>query len=336
MDHTYTSKKNGGHSDLCRLLLLLFLTGLQPVLSADGEPEPDDGDNRGEISCAIVGPDYVTVGVPSSVECLANCPACTYSMTLDEQTAQGQGNVLAFTVSSWVDALTVTCTAAEDDQGRSATTSTKKLQVLDGPANVSITGPSLLHPSVSHTYSCHARCRPSCTYAWRIDEGPWISGQGNVLSITPLEIDNSKTLVCKATNSVSGLFVAATQNIEVTSGPSEIHIKGPDVISISEKQQFVCSAECQPSCRYVSSVNSQTVRGNMMEVTVDHPLKSVTLKCEAQNTASRRTATATKTVQISESFRSLSSRPEESSLLLAFILSAAHTVTALHSGSSLL
>ncbi|KAK1906558.1 Carcinoembryonic antigen-related cell adhesion molecule 1 [Dissostichus eleginoides] len=336
MDHTYTSKKMGGNWNQCRLLMLLFLTVLQPGLSADGEePELDDDDNRVEISCAIVGPDYVTVGVPSSVECLSNCKACTFSMSVDSKTAQGQGSVLAFTVSSWVGVLTVTCTAAEDGRGGSAT-ATKKLQVLDGPANVSITGPSRLTQSVSHTYSCHARCRPSCTYAWRTDEGPWIGGQGNVLSITPQEMDKPKTLVCKATNSVSGLFVAATQNITVTYGPSEIQIIGPDVISISEKQQFVCSAECLPSCRYVSSVNSHTVRGNVMEVTVDHPLKSVTLKCEAQNTASRKKATVTKTIHISGSFHSLSSRPEGSSVLLAFILSAAHTVTALHYGSSLL
>ncbi|KAF3859098.1 hypothetical protein F7725_021497 [Dissostichus mawsoni] len=180
---------------------VLLTVVLQPGLSADGEePELDDDDNRVEISCAIVGPDYVTVGVPSSVECLSNCKACTFSMSVDSQRAQG--SVLAFT-----------------------------------------------------------------------------------------EMDKSKTLVCKATNSVSGLFVAATQNITVTYGPSEIQIIGPDVISISEKQQFVCSAECLPSCRYVSSVNSHTVRGNVME---------------------------------------------ESSVLLAFILSAAHTVTALHYGSSLL
>lgn len=85
-----------------------------------------------------------------------------------------------------------------------------------GPTNVSITGPDLMNPSVSHTYSCHAYCRPSCTYAWRTDQGPWIGGQGNVISITPQEMDNSKMLICKATNSVSGLFAAATRNIAVT------------------------------------------------------------------------------------------------------------------------
>lgn len=88
---------------------------------------------------------------------------------------------------------------------------------LAGPANVSISGPNLMNPTVSHTYSCHAYCRPSCNYTWRIDKGAWIGGQGNVISINPREEDDYKTLVCKATNSVSGLFVAATRNIAVAS-----------------------------------------------------------------------------------------------------------------------
>ncbi|TKS91139.1 hypothetical protein D9C73_025273 [Collichthys lucidus] len=322
MDDTYISKQNGGHSNRSRLLLLLLLTGLQPVLSSDGEtPELDDDDNVGEqkINCTIIGPDYVTVGVPSSIGCDSNCPECTYSMSLDGQTAQGQANVLAFTVNSWVEALTVACTATDDQTQQTATT-TKKIQVLAGPANVSVTGPNLMNPTVSHTYSCHANCRPSCTYAWRIDKGPWISGHGNVISITPREMDDSKVLICKATNSVSGLFAATTRDIAVASGPSELHIKGPDVIEIAEKYIFTCSAKCQPSCRYVSSVDSQTVRGNVIEITVDHPLKSVTLKCEAQNTASRKMATTLKTVQIAD--HNLSTRPQVTSavLLLTFII----------------
>ncbi|XP_039997465.1 uncharacterized protein LOC120797661 isoform X2 [Xiphias gladius] len=213
MDNTYKSKQNGGHSNLSRLLLLLLLAGLQPVQSSDGEqPELDDDDKGVKVS--IIGLDYVTVGVPSSVECDANCPACTYSMSLDVQSAQGQGNVLAFTVNSWVESLTVTCNATNEDTEMTATT-TKQLQVLAGPANISITGPDLMNPTVSHTYSCHAYCLPTCTYAWKTNSGPWISGQGNVISVTTQEMENSKLLICKATNSVSWLFVTATRNITV-------------------------------------------------------------------------------------------------------------------------
>ncbi|XP_034719388.1 uncharacterized protein LOC117938705 isoform X1 [Etheostoma cragini] len=327
MENTFKPKHNGGHSNLSRLLLLLFLAGLQPVLSSDGEtPELDDDNKEAvKINCKIVGPDYVTVGVPSSVKCFSNClamqSACIYSMSLEGHIAQGQGNVLAFTVNSWVDALTVTCTAKVADTGLTART-TKQLQVLAGPANVSITGPDLMNPSVSHTYSCHAYCRPSCSYSWKTDRGPWIGGQGNVISITPQEMDHSKMLICKATNSVSGLFDTATRNMAVAYGPSEVHIRGPDVVEIAKKYKFVCTAKCLPSCRYVLSVDRLTVRGNMIEIAVDYTLRSVTLRCEAQNTASRRTATTVKIVHIAGLNPNLSTRPEGTLavLLLAFII----------------
>lgn len=78
----------------------------------------------------IVGLDYVTVNVPSSVVCKADCASsCTYSVALDGQTAQGQGSVLAFTVNRWVEAISVTCTVT-DDKAKTTTTATKQLQVL--------------------------------------------------------------------------------------------------------------------------------------------------------------------------------------------------------------
>lgn len=88
--------------------------------------------------------------------------------------------------------------------------------IIAGPTNVSISGPSLMNPTVSHTYNCYAYCQPSCYYSWRTDKGPWIRSQGNVVSITPREMDTSKTVTCKATNRISGLFATATQNIAVT------------------------------------------------------------------------------------------------------------------------
>ncbi|KAA8579993.1 hypothetical protein FQN60_005528 [Etheostoma spectabile] len=201
MENTFKPKQYGGHSNLSRLLLLLFLAGLQPGLSSDGEPPEPDDDNKA------------------------------------------------------------------------------------GPANVSITGPDLMTPSVSHTFSCHAYCRPSCSYAWKTDKGPWIGSQGNVISITPQEMDHSKMLICEATNSVSGLFDTATRNMAVAYGPSEVHIKGPDVVEIAKK-------------------------------------------CEAQNTASRRTATTVKIVQVAGFDRNRSTRPEGTLavLLLAFIISSTFTL----------
>ncbi|TNN29962.1 hypothetical protein EYF80_059888 [Liparis tanakae] len=320
MDNTVISKMCGGNLiHLKRLMLLLLLA------------------EAATLSCSIVGAPYVTVGVPSSVECVSDCRGCSFSLSLDGQSARGQGSVLAFTVDRWTEALTVTCTV--DGDGTNATT-TKRLQVLAGPANVSIAGPELMHPSVSHAYSCHAYCRPACSYSWRMDDGPWMSGEGNVISVTPREADDSKLLICKATSGVSGLFIFATRNIGVISGPQQVQIHGPDVIEIAKNYEFSCAAECRPACRYVSSVDSRSVRGSVIRISVDRPLASVTLRCEAQNTASKRTATAVKTVQITQSDRSpadrspadrspadrsRAARPEGASaaLLLAFVVSAA-------------
>lgn len=298
-----------------RCLLLLLLTGFQQVLSNAENLQSE------RMQPTIVSPSYVMVGVPSSVTCTSECKSCTYSMSADVPMVQGQENSLIFSVKTWKDHLTVSCSVTNGN-GQSAT-ATKKLQVLVGPVNISISGTDLLDPNVSHTFSCHAYCQPSCSYSWKIDQGPWITGQGNVMSVTPRELDNSKTLICKATNRVSGMFSAATQDISVLVGPTDLQITGPDIIEVSEKAKFVCSAVCVPSCRYVSSVDTQTVRGNTVELTVDHPLTSVTLTCKAQNTASRKSATTTKTVLIKGAGRSASTRPDVASvLLLAGILSA--------------
>jgi len=84
----------------------------------------------------IAGPDYVTVGVPCSYECLANCPSpsCTYTMSVDQLAASGQGNVLAFMLRQWVESLTLSCTSTDDSTGVSVT-ATKKLQVLGRPTD---------------------------------------------------------------------------------------------------------------------------------------------------------------------------------------------------------
>lgn len=84
----------------------------------------------------------------------------------------------------------------------------------------------------------------------------------------------------------------------LSAGPSHMQIKGPDVIEIAKKYKFVCTSECLPSCRYVLSVDTQTVKGAVIELTADHQLNSVTIKCTAENTGSRETATAVKTVQL--------------------------------------
>ncbi len=60
-----------------------------------------------------------------------------------------------------------------------------------------------------------------------MDKNPWIKGEGNVISITPQEEDNSKVLICKVINSVSGLYAFATRNLAVASKcRGSLHLPG--------------------------------------------------------------------------------------------------------------
>ncbi|KAK2858800.1 hypothetical protein Q5P01_003420 [Channa striata] len=321
---------NGYKSSLSRVLLLLFLAGFQPGPSSAEEHPEQHADG---LNATILGPDYVTVGVPSSAECYSSCSNCTFSMSVDGQSVKGHGNVVAFTVVRWMDVLTITCTVTANNPALNVT-ATKQVQVLAGPANIFITGPDFINSTMSYNYSCHADCQPLCTYTWKTLHSPWIPGEGNMISITPHEIISPELLICKATNSVSRLFVTATKEITIASGPSEVRIDGPDLIEIGKNYKFVCTADCRPTCVYVLSVGDKIVGGDVIEMTVDELLKSVTLKCAAQNPASGKLATAVKSVEITEretkkgSERNLSARTEKASavLLLAFITSAALTM----------
>ena len=85
----------------------------------------------------------------------------------------------------------------------------------------------------------------------------------------------------------------------ISAGPSEVHIQGPDSMLLSARTRFVCLADCTPVCRYLWTVGGRhTVRGSAIEVTVVHPRKTVDLKCEAQNTVTRRSTTVSKTVWV--------------------------------------
>ncbi|CAL8278602.1 unnamed protein product [Gadus morhua 'NCC'] len=302
-----TDSNPTGQARTVRWILLLWC--LTAVRLATGTEDGMTETNKDSLDVQILGPGYVTVGVPSSFECEANCNSkpCQYSMSIDKQASAGQGNVLALTLIQWVEALSLTCTA-KDEQTTATKTVTKKLQVLAGPSNVSISGPDLMTPLASHGYTCHSYCRPSCEYTWRVDDGPWVAGQGNVIGVIPQHLDTAKTLMCRATNTVSGLFAAKIQDIAVSSGPSDVHIQGPSSMQLAVRTRFVCLADCMPACRYIWTLGDHTVRGSAIDVTVVQPRKTVSLKCEAQNTVTRKSDTVLLTVFLGD--HSLATRAE--------------------------
>ncbi|XP_055761508.1 uncharacterized protein LOC129838509 isoform X1 [Salvelinus fontinalis] len=318
------------HTLLNLLLLFVYLAG--SAETTDGGKESPNG----PLELTILGPDFVTVGVPCSFDCSAQCsPSCSYRMSIDGQI--GQGNEVFFTTRQWEESLNLTCTARNDDSGRSSTV-TKILQVLGawvvccfyntsieikaGPSNVSITGPDLMTPGAPQSFKCNADCRPSCNYIWGI-KGRWLRGQGNDITVTPEELATSVTLNCKAINSVSRLYAMATRTIPVTSGPSEVHVIGQDSVAVGFKSMFQCTAKCIPACDYWWTVDGHTVYGNEMEMTVERHVKSEKIKCYAQNTVSKNFDLVTKTVRVEDDGKSMATQAKQTIdlLLFAFTLS---------------
>ncbi|XP_036432983.1 carcinoembryonic antigen-related cell adhesion molecule 5-like isoform X2 [Colossoma macropomum] len=254
----------------------------------------------GPVSLTIYGPDAVTVGVPCSFVCLAQCsPECNYTIGADGQS--GEGNELAFTLKQWESSKTVTCTAKNSVTGRSSSIS-KTLQILEGPANVSISGPHNLTSNETERFLCTATCRPSCNYTWIIDGEP-VDGSGDEVVIRPSTEATSAILICKATNSMSGLFATAVRMLGASSGlngPVSLTIYGPDAVTVGVPCSFVCSAQCSPECNYTIGIDGQSGEGNELAFTLKQWESSKRVTCTAKNPASGRSSSITKTFQILE------------------------------------
>lgn len=81
--------------------------------------------------------------------------------------------------------------------------------------DVVINGPQVLTPGQTQRFLCSATCIPSCTYSWLVN-GDSIFGSGDEVVITaPLDA-TSGTIICKAINTVSGLFATAVRKLNAT------------------------------------------------------------------------------------------------------------------------
>lgn len=94
----------------------------------------------GPANLLLLGPDTVTIGVPASFLCLAQCsPKCSYTIGSNGQS--GEGNELAFVLRQWESVnTTVTCTAKSSATGSSSSIS-KTVRILgmrDSYTNFSI------------------------------------------------------------------------------------------------------------------------------------------------------------------------------------------------------
>ncbi|KAM9467852.1 uncharacterized protein Hap1MRO34_014569 [Clarias gariepinus] len=202
------------HISLCLLLHLLHFTAYGVDIGKDSSnTQLNVKEPYGPQNLTISGPNAVTVGVPCSYICLAECsPNCNYTIGLDNQA--GEGNEILLTLSQWVKSKIVTCTATNPVTGISAITR-KTLHILEGPKDVFITGPKTLTPGKTQRFLCSATCKPSCIYSWIID-GESGSGYGDEVAFTAPFGTTLGTITCKATNIMSGLYVTATRKLDAT------------------------------------------------------------------------------------------------------------------------
>lgn len=82
-------------------------------------------------------------------------------------------------------------------------------------------------------------------------------------------------------------------------GPKSVEIAGKDVLTIGILYNFVCYADCYPTCTYTWNVNGKILQGEVIEFTFPGPSGPEVLNCVAKNPASGKTATVNKTVQAS-------------------------------------
>lgn len=98
-------------------------------------------------------------------------------------------------------------------------------------------------------------------------------------------------------------------------GLSDITITGDSEVAMGEQYTYTCSAKCVPSCSFTWKFMGNTFQGNQiqipilrrenkpgfasrLEITVSDHSKTEALTCEATNTASHATITATKNLTV--------------------------------------
>ncbi|CAL8323636.1 unnamed protein product [Lota lota] len=306
----------------CLLLLsCLAVFSFHPkgILASEGEQDGavKDISPSGPYSMAIRGVDTVTVGVPYAFTCSASCtPACTFSWRNGNQSSTGAELTLQLKARPPQEVLT--CVAINPDTGKTASIS-KTLVVTVGPSNIMISGPSMLTLGVENNFTCTATCYPSCTFSWNWmwEEEVLGSSSGATLSITPPETVDSETVLCEAMDSVSHLYISTSLQRYVAR-LTDIYITSPSglwTVTAGQTFLFTCFVECTPSCTYTWTFEGKTYDNDQIHIPVFHkgekPMIQVEqeisvaqahrtepLTCQAQNTVSGATISATQVLTI--------------------------------------
>ncbi|XP_046879159.1 hemicentin-1-like isoform X2 [Hypomesus transpacificus] len=324
---------------LCLPLLLTCLTGTTASEGAQSKTA-----NYGPSFVEITGVSIVTVGIPYAFQCSATCsPACTFSWTRGNQTAQGPELRLELQVR--VQPQVLICVALNPATGESVTVK-KTLQVTEGPSDIIISGPDMLSNGQSSTFTCLADCYPSCLYTWTVGsegQSTGVTSEGSSLTITPPSDAMSEKLTCQAQNSVSHLFISKTTSVWVATGPDDISISnqaGSNTVILGSTYKFFCIVYCTPSCNYTWTYNGHTYPGDQIQVPILHKgdkrkvmsklvftisdyTHTENLTCKAQNTISGLTIVTTATLTVIDP---ISVQPVSSTLPVAGQVYSLHCV----------
>ena len=84
---------------------------------------------------------------------------------------------------------------------------------LDGPSNVTISGPRSLDVGVKATFRCSAQCSPSCSFTWTV-YGHTMTG--STVDVTVSRYVPTESLSCEAHNSVTGRTASVNETLSVS------------------------------------------------------------------------------------------------------------------------
>ncbi|XP_035802261.1 hemicentin-1-like [Amphiprion ocellaris] len=313
-------------------LLLLLLTWPAGFSASETEQSGHvEATSYGPSSVQISGVDIVTVGILYGFQCSANCyPDCQFTWT--ENNVTSEGSELSLKLLQVEPMLVLTCKAVNSATGESVSVQ-KTLQVTAGPSNIQISGPAYLSATGASKYTCSADCYPSCSYTWKVlvDNEVFSTSQGDTISITPpTSTVNSETVICQAQDTVSQLYISTIQKLYVAT-LSDISISGDSTVTMGEQYTFICFAQCIPPCTFIWSYMGKIFQGDKVqipilnqgqmpnkesriEITVSDSSTTESLTCQASNSGTHQTITATKNLTVIDP---ISVRPSSQALPVA-------------------
>ncbi|XP_044042427.1 hemicentin-2-like [Siniperca chuatsi] len=187
------------------------------------------------------------------------------------------------------------CVAAE--RGTSIQSVGYNMQVNYGPSSVVINGVDIVTVGKLYGFQCSASCYPTCQFTWTRGN---VTSQGPELSLQLGELQPPQNLTCTAVNPATGISVTAQKTLQMTDGPKNVIIAGPESLEIGVTASFTCSAECTPSCSFTWTLYGKTITGSAIDITVNRYVFKESISCQAENTFTGKTAMVNETLSVSD------------------------------------